>query len=544
MHGRAIRLSAGTGFGGWSLRGRCVRSAGLIEFTGDFFMQVVWYKRDLRIRDHRPLAAACRRGGPVLCLYVVEPELWQQPDADARHWHFIRDSLTELDAALRQRGAELIIRVGDVIDVLSELHRTRRLTELHSHEETGTLWTYDRDRRVGRWCREHGVRRTEHVQSGVFRRLKSRDGWAARRSARLSEPVTAPPKNIPTIPGPVTEDLPDVGDLGLTNTAELHALQRGGETLAWQTLRSFLTVRGHNYHREMSSPVTAPVSCSRLSPHLAWGTISMRAVHQVVQERLRGMRLRQGSRQNRHGVSGSPALKAFLERLSWHCHFIQKLEDQPDLERVNMHRACDGLRPDEPDPVRFAAWRDGKTGFPLVDACMRSVRATGWLNFRMRAMVVSFASYHLWLDWRKTGLHLARMFTDYEPGIHFSQMQMQSGTTGISALRIYNPIRQVAEQDPQGTFIRQWVPELKNVPSVFLAEPHRMPREVQLRSGCVIGQDYPHPIVDQQSAAGEARVRIEAVRASESSRREASSVFRQHGSRRGPRDRAARQRRR
>ena len=231
------------------------------------------------------------------------------------------------------------------------------------------------------------------------------------------------------------------------------------------------------------------------------------------------------------------AMSSFESRLHWHCHFIQKLEDQPDIENVNMHRSCDGLRPEAVDKRRLDAWKQGRTGYPLVDACMRAVRQTGWLNFRMRAMVVSFASYHLWLDWRTTSRWLARMFTDYEPGIHYSQFQMQSGTTGISTVRIYNPIRQVHDQDLEGAFIRQWVPELARVPTDQIAEPHRMSLAAQQQAGCLMGDDYPLPIVDHSKAYAAAHLALKKVRRSEPSREEARGVLERHGSRRARRPR-------
>jgi len=162
---------------------------------------------------------------------------------------------------------------------------------------------------------------------------------------------------------------------------------------------------------------------------------------------------------------------------------------------------------------------------------MRSLNATGWLNFRMRAMLVSVAAYHLWLHWREPGLHLARQFIDFEPGIHWSQMQMQSGTTGINTMRVYSPTKQAQEHDPEGVFIRRWVPELAGVPTEHLAEPWRLPLAEQRAAGCVIGSHYPAPIVDPVNAVREAKARLAAVRRQPEAQHEADGVQARHGSR-------------
>ncbi|MFM7807902.1 MAG: FAD-binding domain-containing protein, partial [Planctomycetota bacterium] len=176
----------------------------------------------------------------------------------------------------------------------------------------------------------------------------------------------------------------------------------------------------------------------------------------------------------------------------------------------------------------------------MVDACMRALTATGWINFRMRAMLVSFASHHLWLDWRSFAPWLARQFLDYEPGIHYPQIQMQSGTTGINTLRIYSPRKQVEDHDPTGIFIRKWVPELVHVPDEFLAEPARMPELLQQMIGCRVGAGnaegdglaYPAPVVDHMTAYRHAQDRLFTLRATPQARTESKAVYQRHGSRR------------
>jgi deoxyribodipyrimidine photo-lyase len=211
---------------------------------------------------------------------------------------------------------------------------------------------------------------------------------------------------------------------------------------------------------------------------------------------------------------------------------MQKLEDEPRIEFENFSRACDGLRETQFDRDRFAAWCSGQTGYPLVDACMRALHANGWINFRMRAMLVSFAAYHLWLHWREPAQYLARHFIDYEPGIHYSQFQMQSGTTGINAVRIYSPLKQQLDQDPDGAFVRRWVPELAALPPEWLTRLRDLPANLQRQYGVRLGRDYPRPVVEHETAVAAARERMHALRRTPAARAAAEEVQQRHGSRR------------
>ena len=498
---------------------------------------LVWFKRDLRVTDHRPLYEATKRGR-VICLYILEPEMLKSSEFHPAHQIFINQSLRELRAELKSLGANLTLRRGEAVEVLDALVKERQVTHLWAHEETGSYLSYLRDIRVRAWAKRLNLPFTELPQGGVVRRLETRDGWAKQWQRRMQQPVTPTPERLEGVPGLKHRRIPSLKTLGLPES-EMSLAPKGGESVAEELLESFLYGRGQHYRAEMSSPVTAFESCSRLSAYLTWGNISLRQIYRATQDRRD--ELKESRDPQEKGWLAS--LASFQSRLRWHDHFIQKLEDEPGLEFYNSNRGFDGLRDSQPDPLRFDAWTEGQTGYPMVDACMRSLKKTGWLNFRMRAMVTSFASYHLWLHWRPTGLYLAKHWIDAEPGIHWSQMQMQSGVTGINSVRIYSPRKQVEDQDPQGLFIREWVPELRDVPDAYLAEPHTMPELVQGMSGCIVGKDYPAPIVDPKTAYHEARTKMRDAKRSAEVKAEKDRVLERHGSRANPNQRGRMQRR-
>ena len=491
-------------------------------------LHVVWFKRDLRLRDHTPLTTA-NLAGTILPLYIIQPQIIHAEDFDARHWEFIRGSLLELRQKLSALGTTLVVRQGDAVDILHHIHSTHRIAALYSHRETGNLASYSVDKSVATWATQHAIPWHQFDQSGVIRKLRTRTGWAARWEKRMAQPpaeelrqLLHPPHRIPPGEIPTAEQLrlPALGG---------QTFQQPGEDAAWHTLDTFLQSRGANYNRALSSPLTAWEGCSRLSTHLSWGTISLRSVVQAARQRQQHLReLRALGHPTNYRLG---ALSSFLSRLHWRSHFMQKLEDFPQMETHNLWPAADGLRPIQPQEKHLRAWRDGLTGYPFLDACLRAVKATGWMNFRMRAMMMSFAAYDLWLHWRLPGLHLARCFLDYEPGIHWPQAQMQSGTTGINTIRIYDPVKQGLEHDPTGQFTRRWVPELATVPLPYLHQPWLMTPLQQQHSNVSLGKNYPNRIVDHAAAVRQAKEKIYALRQSAQAREQADAIQQKHGSR-------------
>lgn len=480
---------------------------------------IVWFKRDLRICDHAPLAQAAKAGA-VLPLYIIEPDLWKLPDSSRRHWHFIHDSLQELQHGLASIGAPLCVRIGESVAVLEQLRSELGAFTLWSHEETGNGWTYKRDIAVAQWCHANGIIWHEKPTNGVARRLQSRDGWASLRDERMRYAVIPPPAHVTAAHGIASQLLPDKHH-PMFGSASIGTVQKGGRAEGLKTLASFLKERGRSYMQTISKPGVSARHCSRLSAHITYGTLSVREIEQATKAKM-------------HSLSGNSEpdaaffwrnLSAFLSRLAWHCHFVQKLEQQPEIEFQCMHPAFEGMREPHFREDFFEAWKTGQTGYPLVDACMRSLHDNGWITFRMRAMLVSFASYHLWLDWRQTAPFMAQLFTDYEPGIHYSQFQMQSGVTGINAVRMYNPIKQSIDHDAQGKFIRRYVPELKSVPDSFIHEPWRME---------VPPTHYPAPIVEHEAAIKHARAEIAKRWKEDGFREQSRAVNQKLGSRNRP----------
>ncbi len=487
-----------------------------------------WIKRDMRLADNDALSAALAQGEQVMPLYIFEPSLFCAEDASYLHLNAQWQALSALSESIRQIGGTLQFAVGEVVDVLEQLRCEEGFDAIYSHQETGADITYQRDLHVGSWCATHTIPWHESTQNGVIRKLHSRDDRQKTVKERLFD---TPPKAAPTQMHSwqalsLQSDIPAIDSIPVNGShckRDVSLFQTVTEQQAVRECQRFLTVRGLGYSGGISSPNSSFKVGSRLSPHLAWGTISLRTVFHESSQRLREL----DSHQERRAAQWVKSIRAFQSRLHWHDHFIQRLESAPRMEFEALNPAYRAVEyRDDPDILR--AWSHGETGIPLLDACMRCLMHTGFLNFRMRAMAVTTACFGLGQSWRSIHNPLAQVFLDYEPGIHMSQIQMQAGIVGINTLRVYSPHKQLIDQDPNCTFIKQWVPELREFDASTISN-----YEKTKLAG------YPSPIVDIKERGKFIKDQVYAIRKSCEGKDASAIVLQNHGSRRPSRNRKA-----
>ena len=445
-------------------------------------LNIVWFKRDLRLQDNEAIYNALNSNKRLLFLYVFENTLLNDPHYDERHWNFIKQSLEDLNNELKDYKTRVLCIRTDLINAFNQLLNRYKINTVFSHQETGLLITYNRDKDFTRYCRNNSIKWVENRNNGVLRGLLNREDWIEKWENYMKKPQFK--NELKTEQILSTEEisiLENYFQLEKLKTPKNNLFQKGGTRMAWRYADTFFKKRHEKYMNNISKPSLARESCSRLSPYIAWGNVSIRQIYQEAAKH-------KTAKNRKH-------LSAFISRLRWQAHFIQKFEMEHTMENASINKGYRKLKKSISNEYQ-QAWETGKTGYPLIDACMRCLGETGYLNFRMRAMVVSFFTHILWQPWQASSQHLSRLFLDFEPGIHFSQLQMSSGETGINLLRIYNPIKNSLTHDEDGTFIKKWVPELAHLPISFVHEPYLMTVLDQQFNNFKLGEDYPNPIVE------------------------------------------------
>jgi deoxyribodipyrimidine photo-lyase len=477
-------------------------------------IHIVWFKRDLRLQDNEAIQNALKANKRVLFLYVFENSLIEDPHYDTRHWNFIKESLVNLNADLKKYNTKILCVQTEVVSAFNQLFDSYFINTVFSHQETGLLTTYNRDKEFTRYCRNNSINWVENNNNGILRGLLNREDWFEKWDDYMYDSLITNQfnsKNFISIEE-ITK-LEKYFHIVNLETPKHKYFQKGGTKTAWRYADTFFQKRHEKYMYNISKPSLARESCSRLSPYIAWGNVSIR---QIFQEALK----HKTEANKRH-------LGAFISRLRWQAHFIQKFEMEHTMENASINKGYQKLK--KSISVKYQkAWEEGKTGFPLIDACMRCLQETGYLNFRMRAMLVSFFTHILWQPWQASSQHLSKLFLDFEPGIHFPQLQMNAGETGINILRIYNPVKNSLEHDEDGSFIKKWVPELAHLSIPFLHEPYLMTPLDEQFNNLELGIDYPKPIVDIKIARKKASDTLWNMKKNANVKKESLRILKKH----------------
>lgn len=456
-------------------------------------IQLIWFKKNLRVEDNKILEKL-NSNTPSVWVYFFESKIIKALDYSDFHLKFHLDCLIGLYKNLQKLNIPLLFLESDLPEGFDFFLDNYRLTRVFSHEETWNFITYNRDIQVRKYFESNWIEFIEYPTNWVVRRLKNRDKRAKIRDQRFSKVLYTPKimQNTPNISDQIVETSKATFKKYRNKTKSIKTIQKWGEENAIRILNSFLEERSINYSRNISKPLESMDSCSRLSPYIASWCISIKYVLKEASKKIVTLKQKSDKDSNQHAKS----INFFLARIFWQSHFIQKLESNPEIEFNNLNPVFDKVRNQENKYLidKFFAW---ETGIPLIDAIILQLNSTGWCNFRSRAMLVSFICNTCMQPWQSVSKKLAKLFVDYEPWIHYPQLQMQSWTTWINTIRIYNPVVNWEKYDPWWNFVCRYIPKLKKLPKEYIHKPREWHGFYNL--------DYPKPIVDLYQANKEAR---------------------------------------
>ena len=455
---------------------------------------VVWHRADLRTTDNAALAAAREAiddGGAVAPVFVADPRYYGEDGlaCDAR-LRFLHDCLRDLDRQYAELGSSLTLLRGDPRQCLrqlldgpvDELRYNRHPTGRYGRQVAETVRGWPGTTAHA----DDGLRYADRRDWDGTVAVDTREGWDDHAEAYFEREPQPRPDSLPENPVASGTTL-DTVEAEFEVDPDKHDVPEGG-TLAGNARLSAFVDDLQNYPGSVAPPAAAEEGTSGLSPYLAFGALSPRQVYREVQDAPAGR-----------------GREMFVSRLYWNRHYHQKLADWPGWTDRSVNPVFRDLFRERHDPDLDRAWRRGETGFPLVDAAMRALRETGWLNFRLRALVASFYVYVLKQWWRRGADYMYEQLVDADAAINYTQWQSQCNLTGVHPVRVYDPAKQVREYDPDGEYVRKYVPELAALPDEHLPRPERTPEAVQADCGIDLGTDYPYPVVDYGHEADRAR---------------------------------------
>ena len=441
-----------------------------------------WIRRDLRLIDNPALQAASESCSRLLPVFILDPRLLT-PTAPTRQ-AFLFNGLRALDADLRSRGSRLIVRSGDPLQALTQLAQESSAQVIYALEDYSP-YARARDARVAaRLPLKLFVGTTVHHPELVHKADGSpytvftpfSKAW---KTLPLSTPAHRLPESLPPAPQVTSEELPE---------ADEPAWFPPGESEAQRRLEEFLAARGVTY-AEGRNRLDLD-GTSTLSPYLRFGMLSPRLAVQ---------RARQAAEQAQNPVARR-GFETWINELIWREFYNAVLYEFPQVLKTAFNPKLRGIRWREA-PEDLQAWKQGCSGYPVVDASMRQMLATGWMHNRGRMIAASFLTKDLLINWQEGERWFMQHLVDGDPAANNGGWQWTAGvgTDAAPYFRIFNPTLQGQKFDPQGIFVRRWVPELERVPDALIHTPWMMPLEMQSRLGVRIGLDYPAPIVDHHA---------------------------------------------